>query len=158
MKKSVLIVIAIIYVVSIVAINFFGMKVSVYNQKINVTEILCLNKTNEDKNITVNEYTSIEGEKRKSITIVFDKAANKNTMQGTMLQLETRVFPDNATKKELSYTASDNENIEFFTDESGKQTGLILFYGPTRYFDVVIRATDNSNVSLTVKVKAAVKE
>ena len=52
MKKSVMIIIGIIYVASIVVINFFGMKVFVYNKTIDVEQIVCLNKTDEEKRIT----------------------------------------------------------------------------------------------------------
>lgn len=150
MKKSVLIFIGIIYIVSIVIINFFGMKVSVYNQKIDVERIECLNKPMADKNILVSQNNT----GKTLITIVYDKPANKNTMEGTMLQLNVRAYPDNATNKKLTYSVSNSENIELFTDENGDQTGLILFYGPTKFIDVVIRTTDNSNISLTLKVKA----
>ena len=155
MKKSVIIIIGIIYIASIVAINFFGMKISVYNQKVNVQEIVCLNETNLEKGINVKDYTDMEGNVLgKSIIIDYVKPANKNTLQGTILQLEVRVFPDNATNKKLIYTSSDNENIEFYTDESGNQTGMILFYGPTRFFYVTIRSTDYSNVELTLQIRA----
>lgn len=150
MKKTVLIFIGIIYVVSIVIINFFGMRVSVYNQKIDVDRIVCLNTTDVNKNIIVSQ----NNRGQTVITIVYDKPANKDTLQGTMLQLDVRAYPDNATNKKLAYSVSNSKNIEFFTDENGDQTGLILFYGPTLFVDVQIRATDNSNVSLMLKIKA----
>lgn len=154
MKKSVLIIIGIIYVAAIVAINFFGMKIFVYNKNIDVEQIVCLNKSEADKGIVVSKYTSYDGKEGVAITITFDRPANKNLMTGTMLQLDLRVLPDKATKKQLSFTSTDSENVEFFTDENGVQTGLILFYNRTSVFDVLVRATDNSNVSLRLKIKA----
>lgn len=155
MKKSVLIIIGIIYIASIVAINFFGMRVSVYNQTIDVNQIVCLNKTDDEKEIVVSTFTSLDGTIGTAITLPFDKPANKNLLTGTMLQLDIRVYPDNASNKKLSYSASGNENIEFDTDkDTGFQTGLILFYDSTSVFDVIIRSTDNTNVSLRIKVKA----
>ena len=155
MKKSVMIIIGIIYVASIVVINFFGMKVFVYNKTIDVEQIVCLNKTDEEKGIVVSTFESYNGETGTAITIKFDKPANKNLMTGTMLQLDLRVLPDNATKKELSFTSTaSDEEVEFFTDESGKQTGLILFYEPTSIFEVFVKSTDNSNVTLRLKIWA----
>ena len=154
MKKSVMIIIGIIYVASIVAINFFGMKIFVYNKTIDVEHIVCLNKTDKEKGIVVSTFESYNGETGTAITIKFDQPANKNLMTGTMLQLDLRVLPDNATKKELSFTSTDSENVEFFTDETGQQTGLILFYNPTSVFEVLIRSTDNSNVTLRLKIWA----
>lgn len=155
MKKSVMIIIGIIYVASIVVINFFGMKVFVYNKTIDVEQIVCLNKTDEEKGIVVSTFESYNGETGTAITIKFDKPANKNLMTGTMLQLDLRVLPDNATKKELSFTSTaSEEEVEFFTDESGKQTGLILFYEPTSIFEVFVKSTDNSNVTLRLKIWA----
>lgn len=154
MKKSVLIIIGIIYVASIVAINFFGMKVFVYNKNVDVEQIICLNKSDTEKGIVVSSYETYDGKKGVAITITFDRPANKNLMTGTMLQLDLRVLPDNATKKQLSFTSTDTENVEFFKDEKGQQTGLILFYNRTSIFDVLVRSTDNSNVILRLKVKA----
>ena len=155
MKKSVMIIIGIIYVASIVVINFFGMKVFVYNKTIDVEQIVCLNKTDEEKGIVVSSFESYNGETGTAITIKFDKPANKNLMTGTMLQLDLRVLPDNATKKELSFTSTaSDEEVEFFTDESGKQTGLILFYNSTSIFEVFVKSTDNSNVTLRLKIWA----
>ena len=155
MKKSVMIIIGIIYVASIVVINFFGMKVFVYNKTIDVEQIVCLNKTDEEKGIVVSTFESYNGETGTAITIKFDKPANKNLMTGTMLQLDLRVLPDNATKKELSFTSTaSEEEVEFFTDESGKQTGLILFYNSTSIFEVFVKSTDNSNVTLRLKIWA----
>ncbi len=155
MKKSVMIIIGIIYVASIVVINFFGMKVFVYNKTIDVEQIVCLNKTDEEKGIVVSTFESYNGETGTAITIKFDKPANKNLMTGTMLQLDLRVLPDNATKKELSFTSTaSDEEVEFFTDESGKQTGLILFYNSTSIFEVFVKSTDNSNVTLRLKIWA----
>lgn len=155
MKKSVMIIIGIIYVASIVVINFFGMKVFVYNKTIDVEQIVCLNKTDEEKGILVSTFESYNGETGTAITIKFDKPANKNLMTGTMLQLDLRVLPDNATKKELSFTSTaSDEEVEFFTDESGKQTGLILFYNSTSIFEVFVKSTDNSNVTLRLKIWA----
>ena len=154
MKKSVLIIIGIIYVASIVAINFFGMKVFVYNKNVDVEQIVCLNKSDTEKGIVVSTYESHDGKKGVAITIAFDRPANKNLMTGPMLQLDLRVLPDNATKKQLSFTSTDTENVEFFKDEKGQQTGLILFYNRTSIFDVLVRSTDNSNVILRLKVKA----
>lgn len=155
MKKSVMIIIGIIYVASIVVINFFGMKVFVYNKTIDVEQIVCLNKTDEEKGIVVSTFESYNGETGTAITIKFDKPANKNLMTGTMLQLDLRVLPDNATKKELSFTSTaSDEEVEFFTDESGKQTGLILFYESTSIFEVFVKSTDNSNVTLRLKIWA----
>lgn len=155
MKKSVMIIIGIIYVASIVVINFFGMKVFVYNKTIDVEQIVCLNKTDEEKGIVVSTFESYNGETGTLITIKFDKPANKNNRTGTMLQLDLRVLPDNATKKELSFTSTaSEEEVEFFTIDYGKQTGLILFYKPTSIFEVFVKSTDNSNVTLRLKIWA----
>ena len=55
MKKSTLILIMIIYVASIVVINFFGLNVKVYNEVINVTSVECINETDEKANVVIND-------------------------------------------------------------------------------------------------------
>ena len=57
MRKSTIIFIAVIYIASIAVISLFGMKMSVYNEIIPVTSILCLNET--DDNVEVIKFDSL---------------------------------------------------------------------------------------------------
>lgn len=135
MKKSTLIIILIIYVASIAIINFFGMSVKLYDEIINVTAVECINKT--DKNTEV-----IESADKKILKVKFTEPANATDLTGTMLQLQWRVLPDNATVKDVQFVYNtQNTRVEFYEDEKGRKTGLMLFSGPTM-LDVRIMSTD----------------
>ncbi len=135
MKKSTLIIILIIYVASIAIINFFGMSVKLYDEVINVTAVECINKT--DKNTEV-----IDNGERKILKVQFTEPANATDLTGTMLQLQWRVLPDNATVKDVQFVYNtQNTRVEFYEDEKGRKTGLMLFSGPTM-LDVRIMSTD----------------
>ena len=153
MKKSVVIIIAIIYIASIVSINFFGMKMSVYNEKIPVIRVECTNVSEPEKGIEVLEY-----EGKKLISIEFSKPANPSAAteeeRGTMLQLFVRVYPDNAESTRVRYQPKlFTNNAEFYKGPNGEDTGLILFYGKA-YFEVDLFSTDGRNISTTIIIWA----
>ena len=145
MKKSTLIIILVIYFGSIAIINFFGLNVKTYNELINVSAIKCINKT--DKTTEVIEENGI-----KTLKIKFDEPADPIKLTGTMLQLEWRVEPDNASKKDVEFSYAPKTNkVTFYKDEKGRDTGLILFSGPTM-ITITITSTDGMRISTSVIV------
>lgn len=139
-----MILIAIVYLVSIVFISIFGMKFVIFNSVIPVASIECLN--NETDNILV-----VDG-KKKLIKVKFDQPADVNTLSGTMLQLEWRVLPDNASNKDVKFVYNTNlTRVNFVKDESGRELGLILFSGVV-VLDVRIMSTDGSRIFTDVTI------
>ncbi len=137
MKKSTLIIILVIYVASIVAINFFGLSVKVYDKIINVTSVECINKDEEGVVVKDKDYG-------KFITVNFVGEADKETLSGTKLQLKWHAYPDNATNKDVQFIYDkDNPRFEFFKDELGRETGLILIYARTQFI-VTIMSCDGT--------------
>ena len=126
MRKSTIMIIAIVYIASIVLISFFGMKLSVYNEFRQVDLIICRNQT--DERSTVGQTSS----GKMLITTKFTTPADKETITGTMIQLLWKVEPDNATNKEVEFRYDKtNTLVEFYKTEDGRETGLVLFYGRT---------------------------
>lgn|SRR5574344_38051 len=148
MKKSVVMMIAIIYIASIVVVSLFGMKISVYNEDIPVTQILCTNKTDAENNVQV-----IDDDGERTIKIKFVESANAEKLTGTMLYIEHRVLPDNATNKIVKYVYSENQNVEFYKDTTGAENGLILFHGKA-IIDVTIMSTDLRKISTKITIWA----
>ena len=152
MKKATLIIIGVIYIASIVLISVFGLKSVIYEEKIPVTHIECINETDEystvkivnnKKEIWLNygEPGSIDGDGRPT---------------GTVLQLFFHVLPDNATNKEVRFEYNTKlQNVHFVRNEkTGKETGLILFTGKC-LLDLTIMAADGSKTEqhITIWVK-----
>ncbi len=138
MKKAVMIIIGIVYLASIVIISIFGMRSVVFNEIIPVSKIECINVT--DDKINVSEENNV-----KIIKIKYDKPANTETNEGTMVQLEWRVLPDNATTKDVKFVYDPSPRVTFATDEAGREVGLILFSGKV-VLPVKIMSTDGSRV------------
>ena len=147
MKKSTLVIIAIVYVASIIFISFFGMKYKVYNEFFPVTEILILNE--KDERTYIGETSAGE----MLIATPFTKPANKEDISGTMIQLMWKVVPDNATIKDVQFIYEENPLVEFYETENGEKTGLVLFYGRTNIY-VKIMSTDKRRIVTEVVLQA----
>ena len=138
MKKSTIILIAIVYIASIVVISVFGLKAKIFGEVIPVTAIECLNKTDRDAFVEkLDDITTINLQYKGPGSI-------ENPNEGTMLQLVYRVLPDNATNKKVKFEYNESlTRLQFVKDDKGNDLGLILFSG-TGIFHVQIMATDGS--------------
>ena len=130
MKKSVIILIGIIYIASIVFISFFGMKMVLYNETVYVEKVECINDDLKENS---------SGEKY----IIL------NYEDGLVYQIRWRVYPDNASNKE----------VEFVYDKQNKMAeinsfGAVIFKPMTRTntLSVQIRSTDGTNRSIKLKI------
>ena len=104
MKKSVVILIAIIYIASIALVSFFGLQFKVFEEIIYTTGIELLN---EDIKIDKNGKPYA--------------LATKGEDGVWRYQIEYRVFPDNATNSAVTYSY-DNQNNTVSVDENGVVT------------------------------------
>lgn len=146
MKKWTLVVIAVVYIASIVFISLFGLKAVVYNEVIPVTAIECLNESDDKTEV----YFSSD---IKVIKVPFLKPGNIENLSGTMVQLTQRVLPDNASNKGVKYVYNDNENVEFVQGEDGRALGLVIIKGRV-VLKVKIMAVDGSKVFTEVVIWA----
>ena len=131
MKKSVVVLIGIIYVASIAVVSFFGLQFKVFNEVIPVESIEILNeglKYNETWGNYVVIYADEDGLWR--------------------YKIDYRVHPDNASNDKVSFTYDDT-NTNVTVDDSG----LVVFTAPGSV-KVFIIATDGSNVQETVTIIA----
>ena len=142
MKKSTLLVIGIIYIASIVVISIFGLKTVIWDVVIPVKSIECLN-TSDDK-ATVEE--TADGKKFIKIKYGEPGSIEDGIPTGTMLQLEWRVLPDNATTKEVRFVYNKElTRVNFVKNSDDKELGLILFTGKVK-LDLQIVSTDGTRV------------
>ena len=138
MRKSTIVAVAIVYIASIVIISLFGMKSVVYNEVIPVSAIECLNKTEGKTQVKLDGDTKV-------ISIKFDKPGNAETLTGTMVQLNWRVLPDNASNKKVKFILSQSSRAQMIKDESGNDLGLIIFTGKV-VLNVRIMSTDGTRI------------
>ena len=141
MKKSVIILIGIIYVASIFVVGFFGMQIKAFNTIIYITDIEC---TNEEV------VTKIDGTKE----IKFDYDANKDDMENSII-LTYAVYPSNATAK-------GKDAVELFCDETHKLIrnemwavdGLTITFRSKGALTFYLKSLDGSNVIETINIIA----
>ena len=148
MKKFSVILIGFIYIASIVVISVFGLRAESYTIVVPVTKIECTNETDSNTEVSINNAG------KKVIKVKYGEPGNPETLSGTMIQLTYKVYPDDATNKDVKFVYNkNNTNAVFHTTEDGKETGLIFFKGKC-YMEITITATDGSNCSTTIIVWA----
>ena len=123
MKKSVVILIALIYVVSIALVSFFGLQFKVFNEIVPVEKIELLNENPKYKT----EKNSETGEVTQVPYFVIEPNANGERL----FQIETHVYPDNATDKKVEYSY-DKSNTSVTVSEDGlvrfEKAGSVTIY------------------------------
>lgn len=148
MKKSTLIIIGVVYIASIVLISVLGLVPKVYRPVYPVTKIECLNET-DDK---VRVYNRASDGKL-IVRLKFEEPAAEDGSSGTLVQLIFRVTPDNATNPNLHYQYKNSTRIKFVQDGAGRETGILLFFGPSQV-DLTVVAADGSGVKLNLLIWA----
>lgn len=128
MKKSVIILIGVIYIIAVAMVSFFGLKTQVYNEKIYISKIELLNE---------NIQTTSKGE---NILIV-------NYDDGPVI-IERKIYPDNATKKVVEYKYDKTNQVA-----TVDQMGVVTFSEPGAV-TVYIMAKDGSGVITALKIIA----
>jgi hypothetical protein len=129
MKKSVVIIIGVIYGLSIVVVTLFGLKHKTFNEIIYVSQI-----TIEEENI---RYLP-SGDK----FIILKPDENGNCQY----QLKWTVSPDNVTTPGVTFDY-DRENPHVTVDENG----LVTFTGQTE-IKITISSTDGTPAKDTIRI------
>ena len=135
MRKSVIIVIALIYVAAIALVSFLGLNPKIYNDIIYVESI----KVTSD-----HEIQKYQGED----IIHF---LNEFKADGTRtVKLNCEVKPDKATNPKINYVLEE-DNTYATVDENG----LITITGPgTRVFPVFVVSAENPTISQKIVIWA----
>lgn len=153
MKKSVIMLISIVYIASIVVINFFGLKMSVYNVFVPVSQVECTNSEDLQRfpNIKVDSsYFDGKNTYDKQIRFKLSGAASKENPD--KLTITHRVYPDNASQKEVRYVYSQSSsNFQFHKDENGRETGMILIYGKC-LINLIIVSADGRGAQTNIMI------
>lgn len=130
MKKSVIILIAIIYIASIAVVSFFGLKYKVFEEEIFVEEIRILNDGLKENDVW-GKYVVIR----------------QNENGEWRYQIQYRVLPDDATNKKIKF-AYDQQSKATVTDD-----GIVTFSEPDMV-TVELVPLDGSDVSTKITIIA----
>ena len=130
MKKSTVILIALIYVASIAIVGFLGLKAKTYNDVIYVDSIEILNEYQVDPK-TGNKY------------IIFRSEGGTHTS----LQLQCKVTPDNATDKKIIYALDPD-----CTTATISEDGLVTFVGSSKPISEKVYIYSNQNTTISDEI------
>ena len=108
MKKSVIILIGVIYVMAIAIVSFFGLKMETFNETIYVDKVEFIN---EDIRVTPNGL--------KYIVVDYEG----NSENPTVVQLEWKITPDNTTTKTVRFNYDKETTVGEVTN-----FGTVIFY------------------------------
>ena len=152
MKKSVIIAILLIYIGSIFAVNFFGLKMKIFEGTEYVTKIECIGVEleREDKNKVVEKES--DGVKKYYIQQVGGTFNEGDTNNTNVVKINYRVYPDNATNGKI--------DLVYDTDAiSGKaiikeDTLEVIFLRKTGIW-ITLKAIDGSNIETTIYIEAS---
>lgn len=141
MKKSVIVLIAIIYVASIFVVGFFGMQIKAFDTIIYITDIECSNEniiTKPDKTKEIKfDYDSSKDDMENSLIITYDVYPKDSTLKGSDAVKLVYDTEHKLIAKELWIV--DGLAITF------KSKGVLTFY---------LKSLDGSNVVETINIIA----
>ena len=135
MKKSVVILIAIIYVASIALVSFFGLQFKIFEEIVDVESVEILNEGLKE-NATWGKYT----------TIAPDASGEWH------YQIKYRVHPDNATNTAVDFNLAATPEGCATIDENG-----VVTFSKSGMAKVYVIATDGTNAEATVTIIAKAK-
>ena len=134
MKKSVIILIGVIYIMAVVVVSFFGLKIETFNETRYVESIVI---TNEDV-----KYAA-DGSKY----VVINYLSGEDEL--TTYQLEWHVYPDDATRKTVDFLYDKTKTMA-----TVNEFGTVIF-NKKGSITVYITSTDGSSKidSITIFAK-----
>ena len=132
MKKSVVILIFLIYVASIAIVGFLGLKAKTYNEVIYVEKLSILNEYKVEQH-TGNKY------------IVFDPADGEEPS----IKIECEVTPEDASNKKLIFKLDSDCNYATISED-----GVLTFDdGITTYKSVTVYIHSDQNTTISDKLE-----
>ena len=181
MKKVVIVVILAVYLASIALVNFFGLKVSIFEGTTYVTEInverVVLHRDGdgtvqyfEDDTGTLNyhfEFANLlktGAEYSENDKIEYSESDESIIANPNTVLIDYKVNPGNASNKNVDFVFSQKigeEDNKVFLGVNGnvkavflKDKHVLIILQPRFFVDITLRATDGSNVSTSICVYA----
>lgn len=146
MKKSVILIITMIYIVSVVIVGFIGLKMRVYDEIIYVTDIVCT--------VTGFEPTNISEDlmKEYGCNLYYYIPVTENDIT---IEVRSRVVPDNATSSSVRYSIDNNDKDYVSLTYSDNIASITFkdedFIGGA--YNIKVRSTDGKNVAKVIRFR-----
>jgi hypothetical protein len=161
MKKTLIIIILVVYIASIAVVNFFGLEIKVFDGTTYVESILCNTVTLQNENpieITPSRY---RGPNNDIPLFIFDFTPSPDgnpyttddesiIINPNVIQMNYEVLPHlaDSTEVKFEFDTVAMEGVAVFHELSKS----FIFLKPNKLFNVTIKATDGSNKSTTISI------
>lgn len=141
MKKSVVLVIAVIYVLAIVVVGFIGIRMKIYNAIVYVDKIECVSdnycKFKEDNEFYEKGYDGY-------ISVLYE--------ENLKVLIKCNIHPENASEKKIEYIYDKSSTTYTVTyNEDGTANVEFLKGGSAT---IIIKSTDNVGVYIKILINA----
>ena len=140
MKKSVILMICVVYIFAIVIVGFLGLAMKVYDENKYVKEIQCINK----------EYKPNPNKKENDGAE--DGFINISYEKGLVFNLNCIVKPDDATQKKLEYIGEDDSTIYSIEVQSDGTANIVFKTDGVAI--IIVKATDTEGKKIKIKITA----
>lgn len=147
MKKSVILIIGLIYIVSVVIVGFIGLQMRVYDPQIYVEDIQC--------SVTNLEPTDIGEEYMKEYGCDYYYVIPPIT-KDTTIEVKCRVIPENATNTAVDFFL-DSKDSEYMTISASNNIALVTFIYSLEddggSYSLKVKSTDGTNLQKVLRFR-----
>ena len=159
MKKTIVIVILVVYIASIAVVNFFGLKIKEFDHVEYVSEIKCETITVLNENPVTVGVHAVEKDSEGVEIIEFRFPFTKGDYTTDPASLASNPNVVRINYEVLPHLADDSQ-IAFEFDQEGlaeivyfdEETQTFVFLKRLKRIEVTIKATDGSNVKTRLKI------
>ena len=141
MKKSVILVIAVIYVLAIVVVGFIGIRMKIYNANVYVEKIECVSdnyrKCNENDDFYQKGYDGY-------ISVIYE--------ENLKVLIKCNIYPENASEKKLEYIYDKISTTYTLTYNDDGTANVEFFKGGSA--TIIVKSTDNVGTSIKILINA----
>lgn len=153
MKKSVILLIFIIYIASIAVVGFYGIKIKVYDEKVMVEDIICENLSEfGGSDCAKSDITYLRDlyEKDKVNYYAYKKYSDDYATAGFVIHVQFAVLPREATQKGIEYSSEQTDRYTVTDNGDGSATITIYKKGSVVFY---VTAQDKAAASIVKKVR-----
>ena len=154
MKKTIVIVILVVYIASIAVVNFFGLAIKEFEGVEYVQEIKCNGITIMDENQKSYGVDKINEDglpeyRFKFVNGEYTKDPESLANNPNVVRIDYEVIPHTADGSQVKFVFEEKNYVHF--DEA---TQTFVFLRNNRSLTVTIESTDGSNVKTTIVIKS----
>ena len=154
MKKTIVIVILVVYIASIAVVNFFGLAIKEFDGVEYVQEIKCngitvLNETPKTYGVDETAQEEFPVYKFEFINGDYTKEPENLASNPNAVRIDYEVLPHTADGSKVTFEFEEKNYVHF--DEA---TRTFIFLRNNRSLTVTLVATDGSNVRTTIIIKS----